>query len=1213
MLHQLKTDFVRRAAVALILGALLAGFSFTPAHAGMADATSDAAAQMQQNGYGMDSGTTVGAEDNRAVANSATGTEAATADEAHASPSLFQTISAFFEKFLKDVSKKPVGREKPAPTVPDWRKAQNAAILAARAGHYDTALPALEKLHAQYPDNFGIAADHAAVLSWAGRDADAVAAYQTLPATGKPPEYLIDAIGHSYRQLKQPDRAMDIYALGETLYPDNQNYYADDLSILLETKHNDKAYARAQSDAAQFPQPSEALAREIEQAYHVHAVDLARSGDYKDALAMFADLHAQYPDDASIAGDYVAVLSWDGKDEQAVEMFATLPQSARTDYILDAAGHSYRKLRRPKEALKLYEDASAQNPDNLTYAVGVIDCLTDLGRYHDAMKIARAEMDTHKSKPADLVRAYERARRLYVISLIKAEQRYAVLQARQGHYDKALTILRRLRTGRFANRSMEMDYIAVLSWAGHDKQAVAEYEKVSRGPMTNYALEAVGHSYRVLHEPEQALAVYRRGARQSPRNPVFAVGEIRCLDDLGQHAVAMTQAEAYLNAHGDNVDVLLAAGSSANMNMQPVKAVGFYERALRLSPDNREAWHGLIMAEDRLGAPQIALTLAGQHPGLLNPAELRAIEGDEDARLIHVGEAQAAAGDSPGRFAGIDQAIDSIDANIQKWTASGDPAAQKDIDRARADRLLALHDRVRMQEVVDDYNDLKRDNVAIPTYSLIAVGDAYLYLRHPRHAQKIFLQVLARDPQNLTALRALSYAYLENEQYKEAMATTDRLVAETPQWISKPGSDIKRRNPDYQSAQILAAQMRAYSGEPEKAEKRLIPLVEASPDRAEGHTALGSIYQMRGQPRAALSEYRLALAIAKGRDLSAEIGEASANLALHRYRKATEETKALVARYPENRAVQRIAHDLDVHNMAEIDVHAGYHFPPAGISGGTTNPNGRAYNAGAEIYSAPLDYNWRVFAGMDYAHQREPNFEGTVDYERANAGVEYRKGDVTASVAPTLNIYNGNQRVGGEAKASYAFNDMWSGSIAAALFSQNTPLRALNQGITANEFDIGGMWRQNDYRRVAFTAQFMPFSDNNLRAVQNVDYIQRLYTTPTFWIDAEADGSLMENSLDTNRIYYNPGSAVSGLAGVRLTQTLYHHYDINYWHSLLLMPGFYGEQHYGFTPAWLVRYEHGVDYKDVMSGNVGVNYAHQAYDGQAEDDLSLTMNVGRRF
>jgi biofilm PGA synthesis protein PgaA len=311
--------------------------------------------------------------------------------------------------------------------------------------------------------------------------------------------------------------------------------------------------------------------------------------------------------------------------------------------------------------------------------------------------------------------------------------------------------------------------------------------------------------------------------------------------------------------------------------------------------------------------------------------------------------------------------------------------------------------------------------------------------------------------------------------------------------------------------------------------------------------------------------------------------------------------------------VQRLQRDIDIYNMAELDAHAGYNFTPSESSSITNSPHGQGFDVGAELYSSPINYNWRLFAGEDFAHEHEPNGEGIIDFSRTNAGVEYRNGDVTASAAPTFNVYNGSERVGADGKFKYTFNDQWTAGVAAELFSANTPLRALNAGVTADEYTVSGEWRQDESRQVTFDASVMPFSDNNLRTLQDAEYIERLYTDPNFKLDAEANLGLSQNSQNENRLYYNPSLDLQFLAGLRATQTLYHRYETLYEHSLLAMPGLYAQQHYGTSPAWTIRYEQRIHYNDTLNMGAGVNYTHQDYDGSAEDAVSLTMDVVERF
>jgi biofilm PGA synthesis protein PgaA len=1190
MIKRTKNINVHGAAAVVILGGLL--ISGSPAYAeatdiasGVNSAVADTATNAApKDGAGISVGTTFG------------GVASPTVSDATDSQDKSNTLGAKAEKILDAISKHPTGREAKQP---DWKIEQDMAVMEARQGQYDQALPTLERLHNEHPQELSIATDYAAILGWAGRDADAVAAYKALPA-GDRPDYLVDSIGHAYRNLHQPDDALTVYRLGLQTYPENQSFLAGEIFSLLESNHSDEAVARAQEASNKYPTPTEPLASAIKQSYHNNAVDLARSGRYKEAIPALAGLRQKYPDDLGIAGDYVAVLSWAGHDSEAVAQYRALPQGEQPDYVLDAAAHSYRNLHQSKQALALYKAALDKNPDNVVYAVGVIYSLSDLGRSDEALKVATAQLAKHPEKPAELVKAYS-----YV------ERHRAIDLARAGKYEQALALLRQLRAKYPSDVTEVMDYIAVSSWAGHDNDAVTQYEKIVKQPMPDYVLEAVGHSYRRTHQSEKALAVYLRGLKQSPRNEIFAAGEVRCLDDLGRYAEGVTVAKQYTAQYGERLDVLLAGGEASNFDDQTVEALNFYERAENISPRNGEALRGLIHAEDRVGAPQLALKKADKHPGLMKGEEYRAIVGDSDSSLVRWGPLEPV--NEASRYEATDAALTTLDQHISQWSAANDPKYYPNIIRARFDRLIALRDRSRMQDVVNDYNALVQEGIEVPPYALGPVGDAYLALRQPEIARDIFLKVLQGEPNDFEARRLLAYSYLECEQYDEAYATIDKLREDEPTWIYLKGEPERQPNAARAMVDIDSGNLRAYGEMLQDADNKLTPVVETAPYDARNRAAAGNLYMMRGWPRKAMEQFQIGKAIQDGHDVANETGIAMANLDLQNFREAEAGVQNLMQRFPENNDVQRANRLWQVHNMAEIDVHAGYNFTPSESSSATNSPHGQGYDVGAELYSAPIDYNWRLFAGEDYAHERNPNAEGIIDYSRSNAGVEYRNADVTASIAPTFNAYNGHQRVGADGVAHYTFNDMWTAGIAAELFSAATPLRALNAGVTANQYDINTTWRQSESRSLSLDAYVMPFSDGNFRTVQDAEYIERLYTNAIFKLDAEVNLASSQNNKNENRLYYNPSLDFTALAALRGTQTLYRRYETLWEHSLLAMPGLYSQQHYGTSPAWTVRYEHRLHYNDVLNAGVGVNYTHQDYDGSAEDAVSLTMDVVERF
>jgi biofilm PGA synthesis protein PgaA len=786
-----------------------------------------------------------------------------------------------------------------------------------------------------------------------------------------------------------------------------------------------------------------------------------------------------------------------------------------------------------------------------------------------------------------------------------SEREQVVLEARNGEYDHALPVLHRIHKEHPEDIGVTRDLLAVSSWAHIDAEAVALYKTLPEGPEPDYVLEAVGKSYRNLGKPKDALAVYETGLKQSPDNVNFAAGEIRSLMEAGYIEKALKAAKADLEKNGERLDVLLAAADAADQYNLTYESLRYYQNALIIAPKDREALHGVMHIEDEMGAPQLAHKLADQHPGIISPAEYRHIEGDEAAAQVRWGPLEPP--NDSQRYAETDHAIQSLDALIVKWSKAG-RGAQSDVLRARFDRMVALRDRTRMQNVVDEYNELRQEGIAIPPYVLTAVGDAYLYLRQPEAARDLYLEALKYDPKDFEAKRQLYYAYVECGDFDAAYDTIDSLDAEQPVWIRLKGAADPEANNLREAADRDAGLARLYGNELGEADDRISKLTFAAPYNARNRQALGDVYSTRGWPRAALEQFQTGTALQNGQDVGNEAGAALANLDLQNFREAEAQINDLAARYPENIDVQRAERLWQVHNMAELDVKGYYAFKPS-----TSVNGGQGFGIDAMLYSQPIDYNWRLFAGNLYAHEEEPNNEGRVSLERTTAGIEYRDGPVTASLAPTDSMFHAENRIGVTANGAYAFGDQWSADLDGEILSKETPLRALNAGITADSVNGTATWRQSEARELVLGAGVMPFSDSNLRTEQSAAYTQQLYADSQWTLEGLGDLGASQNSKDENRPYYNPASDLMALAGARVTQVLYRRYETLYEHSVTVKPGAYWEQNFGTSAAFDMRYEQRIHYNDTLNAGVGVDFARQAYDGAYENDISLTFDISERF
>ena len=133
----------------------------------------------------------------------------------------------------------PLSAESVSPYDKAIQTERDIAVNQARSGQYDDALNRLSRLHDHYPEVEGITRDYLAVQSWSGHDDEAVRLYETMPADQ--PDYVLSAVGHSYRVLKQSDKALAAYRIGQQKYPDSVIFVEGEIRTLADQEKYDEA------------------------------------------------------------------------------------------------------------------------------------------------------------------------------------------------------------------------------------------------------------------------------------------------------------------------------------------------------------------------------------------------------------------------------------------------------------------------------------------------------------------------------------------------------------------------------------------------------------------------------------------------------------------------------------------------------------------------------------------------------------------------------------------------------------------------------------------------------------------------------------------------------------------------------------------------------------------------------------------------------------
>lgn len=780
-------------------------------------------------------------------------------------------------------------------------------------------------------------------------------------------------------------------------------------------------------------------------------------------------------------------------------------------------------------------------------------------------------------------------------------------RARAGDYEPALAMLR--QEGPAAGARAIQDHIVIAGWAGKPAEAIAAYETLPPGAELPADVQlAVARAYRDEQRWPQALASYRTGMRRYPAQSAFAAGEILTLADAGQFEAATQAGERWVKRRPRDADARLALSYVHARLGQPFEALAQADQALASAPGTSYVLREYILALQAARMADVAVELARRHADLFDASQMRGLEADalaQEARLA----AMPARGEAE-RFAIADRALAGYDAAIADWRQLG-AEAQGDVLRARIDRLHALHARVRMKELVEEYEALMAEGVQVPRYALNDVASAYLYLRQPERARDIYRQVAADDAlrddtpeERLATHTGLYYALAEGEQYDQTEPVTDAVQSGYAPWLYYKGQATRMPNDlNLESSQTLAA-ARLQADDTVAAQQRLQEMVTKAPNNSGLRSDLATAYRARSLPRASEIELKMAETLAP-RSLGVENGQGFTALDLQEWRQAEALSQDTLARSPENLTSRRLAREWEVHQKAELRI-SGYR----GLANDSpVNGNGD-FGIDAVLYSSPIDYNWRVFGGGGYA---AGDFEeGRGNYRWLRTGVEWRGRDLTVEGEVSTNDYGHGVKPGVRLSAAYDLDDHWQVGGSGAIMSRDTPLRALTNDVSSNGLSAFVRWRANERREWTLSVAPSRFSDGNHRWELGINGRERLYTAPHLKADLELDLSSQRNTLD-DAPYFNPSADFMAMPGVRVTHTLYRRYETAWEQIGTLGAGAYSQQGYGTGGVLALGYGQRYRANDVLDMGAMVTGISRPYDGERERELRIVFDLAYRF
>jgi len=707
----------------------------------------------------------------------------------------------------------------------------------------------------------------------------------------------------------------------------------------------------------------------------------------------------------------------------------------------------------------------------------------------------------------------------------------------------------------------------------------------------------------------------------------FAAGLVLTLTDAGDTDEALRVGREWVARVPDDVELRLALAYACARSGLAFEALYHTDRARQLAPQAAWVQREVVFALARAGVLEPALQRAREQSGLFSPAEMRALQADVAALKTRL--AVLPTRSESERFVLADRALAMYDAMLVDWPAQGaEAAAAADLVRIRIDRLSALHARARMSEVVREYEALIAEGVAIPAWARANVASAYLSVREPEHARDLYRAVLVElDAATPPATRhhlgpaaqrleydiGLFYALVEAEQFDEIEPVLARIRAYRPAWLYARGNPRPLANPLYLDAQLAAGvTARLMVDDTVGAQARLEAMLRTAPNNTHLRTELAGIYRARGWPRQAEKQLKLAETMTpRARDVI--IGQGEAALDVQAWRQAQELSADVLARFPENPAVQRLARRWTVHNLRELRVSAS-----KGLASDAPHSGSGELALDTVVYSAPIAYNWRGFAGAGLMQGQYAEGRGRAHWQRG--GVEWRSRGWWAEGEVSMLHANGRKN-GGQfglaLAAAHDIDDYWQLGASLERHSRGTPLRALRSGIGSHTQHAWLRWRGSERQSWRFDVSAAQFSDGNHRQTVSISGQQRLLTGPRATLDALFDAATQRSNKDAERPYFNPKRDLTLLPALRVNHVLHRRYETVWTQHATVATGTYRQRGFGTGGVVTLAYGQRIRTMDktgkVLDAGVTVRGASRPYDGRREREWSVLIDVGLRF
>ena len=529
--------------------------------------------------------------------------------------------------------------------------------------------------------------------------------------------------------------------------------------------------------------------------------------------------------------------------------------------------------------------------------------------------------------------------------------------------------------------------------------------------------------------------------------------------------------------------------------------------------------------------------------------------------------------------------------------------------RARCDCVVALKEKYRMKEVLDQYRIIEKSGRPAPYWVTESVADALLYLKRPREAARFYQLRLEQNPEApFSAYMGLYLTYTELRDWDEADKTWDRI-----------DDLLKHRKLNFvQKDEAFEARgwYLIYQDKLKEAQDYFDACLREAGLYSGYRTGLGHAYYFRGWPRQAMEQFKIAQNVAP-EDVATRVGEAMAldmneegrfaglNSPGYKY-EARALADELYRKYPYDLHVQDLHETLRVEDLPLIwgDMRFINEWP------GVTELR---FRGGVTANINPV---FQVFTNVLHMHSSETTSTEKYVYSWDRVGLGFNW-----IVLPSLTLtqsassdYLEHRDLGSYTKLAWQATEGLKVSGSFDSFSLDLPIRAQATGVHGKTAMLDLDYHESDLREYTalFTSNWLSDGNYNPEIVLGAE--QNVINNPDWKLRLGPEFYYGRYTKSEDVVpYFSPNFEYSLALKPILEIIPYHVYDTKLVSKIIPEVGLYKEAGFGFYPIAGIAWEQEIWTSKTFWIKWSVAYNEKVYDGVYTNVLEAFLSINKKF